>query len=135
SGIVAAIVYARQQVVALPPSGSTSASSSPAPSLVPPPLPTGPPPDTMEAALAQARPRKMYCYEVARRRKPGLSGRVTIDFKIGDDGVVSEATVGTSTLGDPEMEQCLLDVIKTLKVTPPKGKDAPREFSDSTDLG
>ena len=135
SGIVAAIVYARQQVVTLPQGGVASASSSSAPPLVAPPLPTGPPPATMEAALAQARPRKMYCYEVARRRRPSLTGRVTIDFKIGDDGAVAEATIGNTTLGDPEMEQCLLDVIKSLKIARPTSKDAPREFSDSTDLG
>ena len=33
------------------------------------------------------------------------------------------------------MEQCLLDVIKSLKIARPTSKDAPREFSDSTDLG
>ena len=128
--VVAGIVAARNStnVPTATPSSSTASATT-----APPAMPSGPP-STMQEALTAARPKKLLCYDAARKRKPGISGTIVIEFKLSDAGTVSEAKLVSSTVNDGEAEQCLLDVVRSLRTTPPS-KDAPRSFSDSTDLG
>ncbi len=128
AGAVGAFVYVKQQQVNLPPPSPSASQTSAGPA----PTPSGPP-VKVEDALTLVRPMKMKCYDAARKRKPGLSGKVVIDFKLADDGTVSEAKISSSTLGDKETEDCLVDAIKSVK-TAPLTKDSPKEFSDSTEL-
>jgi len=54
-----------------------------------------------------------YCYEKELLRKPDLAGKVTTHFVIDKDGLVTEATITDSTLGDSAVEECLLRQIRS----------------------
>jgi hypothetical protein len=51
------------------------------------------------------------CYERALRANPHVEGRLSLKFKI-ENGAVTEAEIVSSTLEDPVVEQCVLDVAK-----------------------
>ena len=54
-----------------------------------------------------------YCYEKELVRKPDLAGKVTTHFVIDKNGVVTEATITDSTLGDAAVEECVLRQIRS----------------------
>jgi TonB family protein len=56
-----------------------------------------------------------YCYEKELTQKPDLAGRVTTRFKIDETGAVTEATVTDSSLGDTNVESCVLRQIRSWK--------------------
>lgn len=61
------------------------------------------------------------CYDDGLKINPELEGRVVVDFEIGSDGTVQKAKVGSSTLNNKIVENCLIEKIKTFKFhTPPK---------------
>jgi TonB family protein len=103
--------------------GATSASAA-----------TAGPPATIEAAIRDAEPRKLACLDAARRKNPKIHGKVSISFKLGDDGTVQEASVSESTVGEGGLDGCLLDLVKSLKSKPPAA-DAPRKFTYSAEPG
>ncbi len=51
------------------------------------------------------------CYKTALKRNSSLNGKVTIRISINLEGQVVNAAIVSSTIGDPEMEQCLLNRI------------------------
>ncbi len=129
-GIGGAIYAARNFAATAPPVNSASADPVGTPAASP--TPSGPP-ATIQQALAAVRPRKLLCYDKARKKNPKLAGKVVIDFKLDDKGKVGEAKVTSSTLADADCEACLLELIKSLEVQPP-GKKDPREMTDTTEL-
>ncbi|MBL8717718.1 MAG: serine/threonine protein kinase [Myxococcales bacterium] len=129
-GIGGAIYAARNFAATVPPVNSASADPVGTPAASP--TPSGPP-ATIQQALAAVRPRKLLCYDKARKKNPKLAGKVVIDFKLDDKGKVGEAKVTSSTLADADCEACLLELIKSLEVQPP-GKKDPREMTDTTEL-
>ncbi|MGF1510127.1 MAG: AgmX/PglI C-terminal domain-containing protein [Myxococcota bacterium] len=62
-----------------------------------------------------------YCYEKELTRSPGIFGRVSTRFTIGPNGLVQDAMVPSSTLGNTTVEQCIVSKIKTWKFPKPKG--------------
>ena len=52
-----------------------------------------------------------FCYEQELIRKPGLYGRVTVQFTITPTGAVSSAAVQASTVGDARVEQCIAHAV------------------------
>ena len=60
------------------------------------------------------------CYEAALKQQPTLSGRVMVQFVIGMRGQVSSSEVKSSTLGNPTVENCLLQAIRRWEFPPPK---------------
>jgi TonB family protein len=56
-----------------------------------------------------------FCYEKELAKKPDLAGRVTTRFSIDASGAVTEASVTDSTLGDANVEGCMLRQIKSWK--------------------
>jgi hypothetical protein len=54
-----------------------------------------------------------YCYEKQLKTKPGLSGKVTVRFVLGDQGKVIEATA--SGLGNAAVETCVAEVIRSIE--------------------
>ncbi|MGZ5969710.1 MAG: protein kinase domain-containing protein [Polyangiales bacterium] len=130
---VAGGVYATRGMGAQPqPSASTSTSAA-----KPPPLassassaPDGPSP-TVQEAIRMAGARRDICLEGARKKKPGLKGKVSIDFSVTEAGEVTGEKIVESTLGDPEAEMCLLGVVRSLRVVPqppPPGKKAAKQI-------
>lgn len=82
-------------------------------------LPPPPPPANDREAIhrvVQAHTSSVkYCYEKELAQKPELAGRVTTRIKIDDTGTVSEATIASSTLGDANVEGCMLQQIRNWK--------------------
>ena len=62
-----------------------------------------------------------YCYESQLTRFPKLEGKVAVTFVIGAEGTVQQANVATSTVGNPELESCLVARFKGWQFPRPKG--------------
>ncbi len=61
-----------------------------------------------------------YCYEVGLKKNPKLGGKVVVEFVIGRTGRVSSARVAFSSLGDSEVESCIVRRILRFRFPPPK---------------
>jgi TonB family protein len=133
-GVGAAVVATRGLGANAQPLSSASASTAAAASSPPPAASSAPagPPATVQEAIHLAAARRDVCLEAARKRKPDLKGKVSIDFSITPDGEVTGEKIIESTIGDPEAEMCLLGVVRSLKVQPPAppppGKKAPKQI-------
>ena len=57
------------------------------------------------------------CYEKELAKQPGLKGTVVATFTIGATGVVTES----SATGMPGVEECVANVIRAIKFSPPPG--------------
>jgi TonB family protein len=62
-----------------------------------------------------------YCYEKALARDPELSGKVMLNWRIGTDGKVQKVIVESSTLGDPEVAQCVARQVERWTFPPTEG--------------
>ncbi len=61
------------------------------------------------------------CYERSLALRPEIAGRVTVAFIISPSGAVSSANVATSTLGDAQVETCIVAAVRTWAFPPPEG--------------
>lgn len=61
------------------------------------------------------------CYERELRIQPKLAGKVTVRFTIGADGRVISAMAAKSTLGNKNVENCIVARVKRWKFPKPKG--------------
>jgi len=61
------------------------------------------------------------CYEKGLKRDPNLNGRVEVRLTIGPNGKVQKAEIARSTLNDKQVEQEILEVMKTLIFPNPPG--------------
>ena len=63
------------------------------------------------------------CYEKGLKDHPGIEGDLTVKFVIDPAGVVSDASVdsGKSTINEPGVGACIVDVIKKIKFASSKG--------------
>lgn len=63
------------------------------------------------------------CYDKGLKDHPGIEGDLTVKFVIDPQGVVSEAVVdsGKSTINEPSVGACIIDIIKKIKFAPSKG--------------
>lgn len=59
------------------------------------------------------------CYKQELRYDPGISGKIIVRFIIDVDGSVKDASVVTSSLNSPRMEECILNRIKRWRNFPP----------------
>jgi len=57
------------------------------------------------------------CYEKALKQTPGMKGDLVVHFTLRPNGKVKEATLNRerSTLTDPNVVNCVIDVIKSLE--------------------
>ena len=62
-----------------------------------------------------------YCYEQGLQQKPKLAGRLSMNFMIGPNGIVSTAKVMNSSLGHVAVETCIRDHLKTWNFPKPEG--------------
>ncbi|MGF1464622.1 MAG: TonB family protein [Sandaracinaceae bacterium] len=53
-----------------------------------------------------------FCYERQLPSRPDLEGRVVVRFAIGAEGKVTSAAVGSSTLGSPPVEACVVSAVR-----------------------
>ena len=52
-------------------------------------------------------PKIQRCYQDELDKKPGLKGKIVVAFTIDPDGTVPSATVDSSTVADPDLEECI----------------------------
>lgn len=62
-----------------------------------------------------------YCYERELQVKKDLSGTIKTQFMIGSEGRVTVAVVKESTMGSPNVENCIVGKIRGLEFPKPKG--------------
>lgn len=71
--------------------------------------------------LSRANSQARYCYEKELQRNPNLAGKITTSFQIGSTGVIKSSRVAASTMGNANVEKCLLRVISRLRFPPCRG--------------
>jgi TonB family protein len=93
-------------------------------------------PGAVQAALDDAAGDLMACYRSVAGAKRYLGGRVRVVVRVDTRGRPKRAEVADSDLGSWEVERCLLDVARRLKLPAPKGGEAlvqiPLDFTAST---
>lgn len=77
--------------------------------------------ETIRRIIRQHQAEYKYCYEKQLNIKRDLAGKVTVKFTIAGNGSVIAASVDESTMGDREVENCLVDKIKRWVFPEPKG--------------
>jgi TonB family protein len=79
--------------------------------------------EAIREVLLRHVPAVKYCYERRLRENPGLAGKIVVQITVAPDGSVSDAAVVSSTVGDSEVEQCILSRIRQWKDFEPIGPD------------
>ncbi|HUP57463.1 MAG TPA: TonB family protein, partial [Bdellovibrionota bacterium] len=62
-----------------------------------------------------------YCYEAAMIRSPDVEGKLAVKFVIGGAGSVKTAGVAQSSLGDPKLDDCVMQRLTRWKFPNPRG--------------
>ncbi|HUB08962.1 MAG TPA: TonB family protein [Myxococcales bacterium] len=62
-----------------------------------------------------------YCYETELNKNPNLYGKVAVAFTIDGTGSVSDANVSESTMGNSNVENCMIVRVKRWRFPEPKG--------------
>jgi TonB family protein len=62
-----------------------------------------------------------FCYEKQLAKRPDLSGRVSVKFIISGTGAVQMAAVADSTIGDPQVENCIAQAVRRWTFPQPEG--------------
>ncbi len=62
-----------------------------------------------------------FCYERQLAKRPDLSGRVSVKFIISGTGAVQMAAVASSTVGDPQVENCIAQAVRRWTFPQPEG--------------
>ena len=78
--------------------------------------------DAVDAAMMAHRDEFRLCYErEINAEQPKIAGSVITSFVIGSSGKVDQDGVESSTLGSPNVERCVLSVIKRIQFPIPRG--------------
>jgi hypothetical protein len=62
-----------------------------------------------------------FCYESELVRHPGMNGKVTVKFIIGANGTVQKSGLDASTLGNGNVESCIVSRVAQWEFPKPKG--------------
>src|SRR6266508_4153606 len=62
-----------------------------------------------------------YCYDQALAKQPTLAGRLVVQFTVAPMGNVLAAVVGSTTLGSPAVESCVVAAVKRWEFPKPEG--------------
>ena len=73
------------------------------------------------AVIAKHMGRIQGCYERALMGKPDLSGKITFEWVVKEDGRVGNARERSSTLGSPKVSACILKIIRKMRFPKPRG--------------
>jgi hypothetical protein len=77
--------------------------------------------EVIRRVIVSHRAQIRYCYEKELSVKPGLAGKVLVQFVIAADGSVTMARPSEQTLDDPEVGKCIVSKVKTWTFPQPKG--------------
>ncbi len=75
----------------------------------------------IDRVMRQHMDRIRRCYQRGLENDPSLEGTLVFRIVIGADGAVTRATILSSTLGDPQVEREILEVIESMVFPAPKG--------------
>ena len=78
------------------------------------------PAKVVDAAVSARQDALLACYQRGLSRNSKLAGEVTVEMMVQADGSVSEAHVDASTLGNREVEDCVVVEFRQLSLPPPK---------------
>ncbi len=62
-----------------------------------------------------------FCYERQLAKRPDIGGRVSVKFIISATGAVQMAAVASSTMGDPQVENCISQAVRRWTFPQPEG--------------
>jgi len=62
-----------------------------------------------------------YCYEKELIKNPALSGKLIVNFIIAADGRVQQARIDSSTIGNKQVEKCIIYAVRRFKFPKPQG--------------
>jgi TonB family protein len=69
-------------------------------------------PENITAAINKQSASVEYCYQKRAKVNPNLRGRIDLEIEIAPNGKVTRANVITSTLGDRQLDSCILRAVK-----------------------
>lgn len=79
-------------------------------------------PELVSGVVRAHLPEIRACYEAGLRSRPDLRGRLVVRFTVEADGAVTGAEVASSTLGDGQVEACVLERVRAMQFPPtPRG--------------
>lgn len=78
-------------------------------------------PDQVDLVIKRHLSQIRFCYQRQLPRDPHLSGKVSVRFVIAGDGTVSLAKVHDSSLGNEEVERCIVDRFFRMQFPQPLG--------------
>jgi TonB family protein len=61
------------------------------------------------------------CYEPELAKRPGLSGRIMVQFSISSDGSVIASRLQDSTMNNPTVESCTVQAVRSWRFPKPAG--------------
>lgn len=85
----------------------------------------------IQTIVASRRDEARACYDKALASHPGIEGDLDIKWKIDPEGKVFDAEVDTtkSSILEPSVGKCIIDIIKTIKFAPsPKGYESRAHY-------
>ena len=77
--------------------------------------------DEIRVVMQRNQVRYGDCYERELLKTPSLAGTIVMEFVVRADGAVASASVASTTIGSPAVEQCIADAVKQLVFPPPRG--------------
>ena len=76
---------------------------------------------SLRAVMQRNRDSYRKCYERELLKNPSLAGTIAMEFVIQADGAVASASIASTTIGSPAVEQCVADAVKQLVFPPTQG--------------
>lgn len=78
--------------------------------------------DAVEAAILAHKDEFRLCYErELNAESPTMSGRIGVSFTIGPSGKTTQTGITSSTIGNPNVDRCYLNVLKRIQFPIPRG--------------
>ena len=77
--------------------------------------------ELIRRVIREHRDQIRYCYNLALNGSPNLSGKLQVQFVIGDRGYVEQARILKSNLGKASLERCVVSRVRTWRFPKPNG--------------
>jgi TonB family protein len=79
--------------------------------------------EDIQTIVMSRRDEARACYDKGLKDHPGIEGDLTVKFVIDPQGAVTDASVDSSksTINEPTVGACVVDIIKKIKFAPSKG--------------
>jgi hypothetical protein len=85
-------------------------------------------PSTIQSTIHARYPQMYECYQKALQTNPELGGRISARMLVGDDGRVKSIEPICTSLDDPAVVDCVIDVFRQLEFPRPEGGPVQLEY-------